>query len=148
MKKISAVTAVLICAAVILSFSSALGNQGRSMSGAGIVQGLGLTADQQSKITAKEKEMEKDILPLKQSIQDLRSELNKELSSENPDKAKVNRLIESVSGKMTVIQQKKISYILWTREQLTAEQRQKLTTFLQKPEEGEAGEAKAPGSNK
>lgn len=114
------------------AFSQAFLNKasGNGMGGKGIELKLDLTKDQKGKIFEKENAMEKDVLQLKRSIRSLKYELNTELSAENPDKTKVNSLIDNISKNMTDIQKKEISFMLWMREQLTPEQKQKLLSLL------------------
>lgn len=103
---------------------------------------LGLTDEQRERIFAREKDIEKEIAPMRQSITSLRSDINKELSYDSPNNARINDLLDRISVKMTEIQKKKISYMLWVRQQLTPEQKQKLKGLMEQNEEQELGPAR------
>jgi len=101
----------------------------------GMVWRLDLTKEQKEKISAQEDAVRKNTLLSRQSIRDLRNQLNAELSSENPDKVKINSLIDSISKDMTYIQKQEVSFMLWMREQLTPDQKQKLLTLIKNREQ-------------
>jgi len=133
MKRLLFTALVLVFTLAAVCASHALSDKG--IDSPAVIQSLGLTDVQQAGITSGEQDLEKELAPLKQSIQRLRSDINRELSSDSPDKAKIDRALDEVSVKMAEIQKKKIAYMLWIRGQLTPEQRQKLTSFLQKTNE-------------
>lgn len=135
----SAVLMLIILLSV--SFSSVFVNKvfgegpGGKGLGGGMIWRLDLSKEQRDKIAAQESVVRKETALLRQTIRDLGDQLNAELSAENPDKTKVNGLIDSISKNMTQVQMKEISFMLWMREQLTPEQKQKLLTLLKNRQE-------------
>lgn len=130
------IVSTVILVMVIFSVSGAFG---QNPGGKGMAWRLDLSKEQKDKIGAQESTMRKDTLQLRQTIRDLRNQLNAELSADNPDKTKVNGLIDSISKNMTEIQKQEMSFMLWMREQLTPEQKQKLLTLLKNRQEMGAG---------
>lgn len=107
------------------------GPEGKDMGGAGVIWRLDLTDAQKAAINAREIDVAKEILPLKQSMRDLRYQLNKDLSSDDPDEAKILGLTKKISDVMFEIQKKNLEYMLWMRAQLSPEQKQKLKAIMQ-----------------
>ncbi len=118
---------VLVTLMMTILISSVFAN---SEGGKEMIWKLDLTKEQREKISAKENVMEIEVLQLRQSIRSLRAELNEQLSSNEPDKTKVELLISESSDKMTKIQIKTVDFMLWMREQLSPEQKQKLLALM------------------
>lgn len=155
MNKISGFAAIVISVLLSVTFSQVLLNKalGEGMGGKGIGQAgmiwrLDLTKEQKDKIIAKESAMRKDVLPLMQSIRGLKVQLNAELSADNPDNAKVNALIDQISKDMTDIQKKEVFFMLWMREQLTPDQKQKLLSLLKERQQTGVGSRDAGTNDK
>ncbi|MFA5105248.1 MAG: periplasmic heavy metal sensor [Candidatus Margulisiibacteriota bacterium] len=123
----------------------AQGARGKAVGEPGMVWRLDLTKDQKTNIIAKEDAIEKETLPLKNSIKNNRDRLNVELSMDKPDNSKINSLIDNISKDMTDIQKKRISFMLWMREQLTTEQKQKLQDLIKSREQSETGSGEGSG---
>ena len=115
-------------------------DQGKGQNKPDMAARLDLTKEQKANITAKEDAMDKELSPLKNAIRDNRDKLNTELSSDKPDQAKVNALIDNISKDMTDIQKKKTSFMIWMRQQLTPDQKQKLLTLINSRQNENASE--------
>ena len=132
---------VVLLAATLLqreSFGAVKGGVGSKE--AGLIWRLDLTKEQKENISAKETAVRQEIVQLRQSIRDFRISLNAELSADQQDEPKINGLIDNISLKMADIQKQEVFFMLWMREQLTPEQKQKLFSLIK--ERGERG----PGS--
>jgi len=120
------VIAVLFSAAA--SYSNVPG--GRSFSGSGIGSQLNLTNDQKAKISEKEKSMDRETNQLRQTMRDIRNQINDEVASDNPDMTKINALIDGSTKNMSDMQKNQISFMLWMKDQLTPEQKQKFISIM------------------
>lgn len=131
----------------IVLISATFGNPaaGKGLGEPGMVWRLDLTKEQKENITAKEDVMQKEILLLNKSIRSRRVELNAQLSADKPDNSKINGLIDNISKDMAEIQKKKIFFMLWMREQLTPEQKQKLLSLLKNRQETGTGSEETGG---
>ena len=149
MNKILGVAAVLTAVAVSILFLPQMQDKswakakGGDLSSPGMVWRLDLTKEQKENIINKENSVEKEILPLKQSIRDQRKELDALLSADKPDNSKINRLIDSISKNMTEIQRKQIFFMLWIRQQLTPEQKEKLLSLIKSRQQTADGSVEA-----
>lgn len=132
-------TLAVLVSAAFLSGSYAQGARGKEVAEPSMVWRLDLTKEQRENMTAKENAMEKEILPLKNSMRDGRDRLNTELSADKPDNSKVSSLIDSISKDMTDIQKKKVFFMIWMRQQLTADQKQKLLSLIKSRQQTETG---------
>ncbi|MFA4967544.1 MAG: periplasmic heavy metal sensor [Candidatus Margulisiibacteriota bacterium] len=155
MNKISGFAVIAISVLLSVTFSQVLLNKAlgegigvKGISGAGMIWRLDLTKEQKEKIIAKESAVRKETLPLMQSIRGLKSELNAELSAENPDNSKVSAMIDKISKDMTDIQKKEVFFMLWMREQLTPEQKQKLLLLLKDRQQTRVGSQDAGANDK
>ena len=149
MKKISGVASVLAVVAVSILFLPQLGDKafakskGGNLSSPGMVWRLDLTKVQKDNIINEENNVEKEILPLKQSIRDQKKELDSLLSADNPDSSKINRLIDNISKNIAEIQKKQVFFMIWIRQQLTPEQKEKLLGLMKSMQtQGPSGEAR------
>jgi Spy/CpxP family protein refolding chaperone len=124
--------AVILAAVVIpVLFSQALLANGASLGPQGMVWRLDLSKAQKENISNKENSVEKEILQLQQSIRDQRKELDALLSADKPDNSKINK------------QKKQIFFMLWMRQQLTPDQKQKLLALIKSRQAKEgSGEAR------
>ncbi len=128
---------LIVASATLLIFATAYSQPGMpdtdpgKARGAGIFNALDLSADQKAIISEKEKQLEIDLQSYKAAVKDIRGDINKELSMENPDKAKINKSIENISGYMMESQKRRMAFMLWLRDQLSPEQKQKLQTLMQ-----------------
>jgi len=144
----------LTIAAVLLAFlgsviffngpSNAESPRGKGIGGQSVLWKLDLTKEQKESITAKENSIEKEVLSLQNSIRRNRDLLDTELSADKPDLSKVNSLIDNISADMAGIQKKRVFFMVWMREQLTQEQKQKLLLLTKDGQGPEAG-SKEPG---
>ena len=137
MNKTTGLVAIAVMVLLSVAFSqvglkqvSGEGKGGKELSVAGMAWKLDFTKEQKDKIAAKESSMQQATLQFRQSIRDQRQELNAELSADNPDNTKVNKLIEDISRNMADIQKNEISFMIWMRQQLTPEQKQKLSELM------------------
>jgi Spy/CpxP family protein refolding chaperone len=96
-----------------------------------IAKEIGLTQQQKEAFLKKEQQLEKEILGLRQDNQKMRLWMRQELKKDSPDKGAVNRTIEKIGGNNTNIQKKRTEYIIWMRNQLTPEQREKLNACFE-----------------
>ena len=146
MKKILSVTGILTAILVSAVFLQPLQNRawakGGELGAQGMVWRLDLTKEQKDNILNKETGVEKEIWQLKQSIRDQRKELDTLLSADKPDNSKIDKLIDSISKNMTDIQKKEIFFMLWMRQQLTAEQKQKLLSLIKSRQTEGSGEVR------
>ena len=149
MNKTTGTAVVLTAIMVSVIFLPALQNsswaKGSELSAPGMVWRLDLTKEQKENITNKENSVEKETLPLKQSLRDQRKELDVLLSADKPDNLKINKLIDGISLNMTEIQKKQIFFMLWIRQQLTAEQKQKLLSLIKSRQQTADGSREARG---
>ena len=141
MKKPFGLIFVVICVILAAAFSQGFLNKacGKGMAGqgksGGMMLDLGLTGAQKDLINTREADLEKNLLPLKDIIRDLKYQLDSELLLDSPDKAKINDLTDRISDKMTEVQKRKLGFMLWMREQLTPEQKQRLKTLMESREQ-------------
>lgn len=146
MSKFFGVAGVLTAIVISVLFSQALQNsswaKGAELGNPGIVWRLDLTKDQKEKISNKENSVEKEVLKLKQVIRGQRDQLDALLSADKPDNTRISGMIDSISLNMTDIQKKQIFFMLWIREQLTAEQKQKLLSLIKSRQTEGSGEAR------
>ena len=110
----------------------------------GMVWRLDLTKDQKEMISNKESGVEKEILQIKKIIRSQRDQLDILLSADKPDNITISAVIDNISKNMAEIQKKQIFFMLWIREQLTSEQREKLLSIIKNRQqtEGSSGEAR------
>ena len=135
MKKSIAVGIASVVLAVFLS-SSSLAAWGRGGHEAGapsfckgkIAKQLNLTQDQINQSLEKEQVIERDVLAKTQENEKIRLAMGQELKNDNPDKAKLFRLIDDISKNRAESQKKRIEYMLWFKSQLTSEQKQKFAS--------------------
>lgn len=142
MNKISVIAVIAVSVLLSVTFSQVLLNKalgegigGKGIGQAGMIWRLDLTKEQKDRVIARETAVRKEILPLMKSIHGLKGELNAELSADNPDNTKVNALIDNISKDMTDIQKKEVFFMLWMREQLTPEQKQKLLLLIKEKQQ-------------
>ena len=138
-------TAILASVLFLPALQSKVWAKGAGMGDPGMVWRLDLTKEQKENIINKEAGVEKEILQLKQAIRSQRGELDTLLSADKPDNNKINRMIDNISKNMTEIQKKQIFFMLWMRQQLTAEQKAKLLSLINSRQQtkGASGEARA-----
>lgn len=121
------------------SSANAEGPRGKGIGGQSILWKLDLTKEQRELISSKESAIEKEVSSLQDSIRGNRDLLDKELSADKPDLSKVNGLVDNISSDMAAIQKKRIYFMVWIREQLTTEQKQKLLSLTKDRQGPEAG---------
>lgn len=142
---IAAVLIIVLGSFVFLNgLASAEGPRGKGMGGQSVLWKLDLTKEQRENISAKESAIEKEVASLQDSIRGNRELLDSELSADKPDLSKVNSLVDNISSDMASIQKKRIYFMVWMREQLTTEQKQKLLSLTKDRQVPEAG-SKEPG---
>lgn len=123
--------AAAVCLLLLLQCQGSLLAQGKKeIDHTGIILRLDLTQEQKNRITAKEEASEKETAALTETLRSQKRLLNDLLSAEQPDRAGIYKLTEETSKTMTELQRKKIDFMLWVREQLTPEQKKKLTELF------------------
>ncbi|GEM_PF-2791845 len=127
MKAKTALKSAVVCLAVLILCQASVPAQGKKeIDQTGIILRLDLTKEQKDRITAREAASEKEIAVLMETLRSQKKQLNDLLLAEKPDRARIDSLTEDTSKTMTELQKKKIDFMLWVREQLTPEQKQKL----------------------
>ncbi len=148
MDKKIAVAAVLLALLGSVTFLNSRINaevsRGKGIGGQSVLWKLDLTKEQKETIAAKESAIEKEVSSLQDSIRGNRDLLDSELSADKPDLSRVNNLIDNISADMAGIQKKRVYFMVWMREQLTPEQKQKLLSITKDRQGAEAG-SKEPG---
>jgi len=86
---------------------------------------LDLSQDQETKIDAMHLEMQKEMIPLRNKLDNLRSELHLLMTEEKADQGAIDSKIEAMSQVRTAIQKKKTAHHLAVRSLLNKEQRVK-----------------------
>lgn len=93
---------------------------------------LALTQQQKDAIAIEEKALENELSPLRRSAADIRAKMSEELRKDNPDKNVLFGYIDRMNSNMGSIQKKKVEYVLWFKSQLTAQQKAKFDSLLEK----------------
>lgn len=88
-------------------------------------KGLDLSEDQETKIEALRLDMQKEMIPLHNQLDNLRSELHLLMTEEKADQGAIDQKIEAMSQLRTKIQKKRTQHHLAVRSILNKEQRVK-----------------------
>lgn len=102
---------------------------------------LELSTEQESKISDLKLQFKKEIIPLKSEIDQLRSNINLELTSDNFSESRIKKLTEDIASLQKDIHFKRIMNQKAIRDLLTAEQKKKFDLHLlsQREFRGEEG---------
>ena len=93
---------------------------------------LGLTEIQIDSIRSIRYYTKKEVIPVQSELRLKRLELRHEMAKENPDEAKIMRLVDQISNVRAQIRKKNLRGVLKVREILTPEQRKKLKEIRMK----------------
>lgn len=128
----TALRSAAVCLAFLILCQASAPAQGKKeIDQTGIILRLDLTKEQKDRITAREVAAESEMAVLADTLRAQKNELNELLVANQPDRARIDKLTEETSRTMTELQKKKIDFMLWVREQLTPEQKQKLNELFQ-----------------
>jgi len=95
-----------------------------------MARNLELSTEQESKISDLRLQFKKEIMPLDSEIDQLRSEINLELTSDNFSESKVKKLTEDMARLQKDLEFKRILHQRAIRDLLTAEQKKKFDLHL------------------
>lgn len=88
-------------------------------------KGLDLSEDQESKIQELRLEMQKSMVPLRNQLENFRSELHLLMTEDKPDQGAIDQKIEAISVVRTKIQKRRTAHHLAVRNVLNKDQRVK-----------------------
>jgi Spy/CpxP family protein refolding chaperone len=91
---------------------------------------LELSTEQESKISDLQLKFKKEIIPLDSEIDQLRSDINLELTSDNFSESKIKKLTEDISRLQKDLEFKRILHQRAIRDLLTVEQKKKFDLHL------------------
>lgn len=91
---------------------------------------LELTDTQESQILDLKLDLEKQVLPLKTSLRELRSQMKLEMTADNFNQNKASKLIDQMSELQKEIQMKRVLHQRAVRDILTDEQKKKFDLHL------------------
>jgi Spy/CpxP family protein refolding chaperone len=124
-KVIFLISGLLLCATAIFAQPEDAVKPKRNM-----IRNLELTAEQESKISDLKLQFKKDIMPLESEVDQLRSTINLELTSDNFSESKIKKLTEDIARLQKDIQFKRIMHQKAIRDILTVEQKKKFDLHL------------------
>jgi len=84
---------------------------------------LKLSDEQRQKMMDLRLQLQKDLLPLRNKLQSLQTELKLQIASDNPNQGKIDDLIDQMASIRKEIQKKRVRHQLSIRKMLTPEQR-------------------------
>ena len=126
----------ILVVAMVLVASSAWAFRGGCGMGPGygmnpyVASTLNLTEDQQTQIKEKQEVFLEEINPLRDKLFSKRMELRNLWAKANPDQAAISEKQQEIQAIQNEIQEKATQYQLDCRQFLTAEQQEKLGTFV------------------
>lgn len=109
-----------------------------------IQQELGMNEKQVREFEAHFERVRKETEPILDSIEVKREKLMEELSADEPNKDKLNRLADEIGSLQAELQKKMIGHLLEGRSLLTPEQQKKFFSLF-KEWRGRGGEFRGPG---
>ena len=95
-----------------------------------MARNLELSTEQESKISDLRLQFKKEIIPLDSEIDQLRSDINLELTSDNFSESKIKKLTEDIARLQQDLEFKRILHQRAIRDLLTAEQKKKFDLHL------------------
>ncbi len=99
--------------------------QGHRFEGPRFGKMLDLTEEQQTQIENSRLQMQKEMLPLRSELTQKRNDLKLLITSDNPNKAQIDKALEGISDVRLKMQQLRINQMLKVRSLLTDAQKQK-----------------------
>ena len=100
---------------------------------------LELTESQESQIIEMKLEHEKQILPLRTELKELRTQLKLELTAEKFNENKVSKLLDQMAGLQKAIHMKRVTQQRAVRDILNDEQKKKFDLHILSPEDHRGG---------
>jgi len=117
MKKISLIGLLGIFLAVALQVSA-----GDPLQNPKVVKDLGLTQEQTAKLEQLRYDFQASSIKLREEMQLVKLDLKREMAAENPDKTKINKLVDHLSQVRARMAKARVNHLLDVRSILTTEQ--------------------------
>lgn len=104
-----------------------------------IVQQLALDKDQQAQFRAGEERMQLAMKKNRTELKKLTQALQSELQKEQPDRCKIEKILNETSTKRTAMQLQRIDRLLNLKKMLKPEQKNKFQEIFKRPSRGRTG---------